>query len=382
MGNNEISALRKILNREDPGYIVNAPNYWQWFAHQKNHGILPDELGECNTQLDMINTLGLDVFSRNVYCNEQDYWFGGLLEDHWNGTEYSAVKKMDGNDLVTIKRYKTKKGELTERLRYIFSESTLVQEKYLSDDTKENLDILEEILKSRSYSFLSSKYKKEQKKAGNKAIVVAGEVCSPLKMLHIFLGPVESTYLLTDDEPRALTLMALHEKNQLDAVRQMVATGVPVVMAMDNLDSQFHPPYYIEKYSASFYRKASEICHEHGASFFIHACGNQKDNLKLISDLGVDGLEGCAFPPVGDVELDEVMKLTHDRFIITGGITAIETSTLKNREEIFSFTRELFKRMKPFRNRFIYSASCNTAIDTDWETIRHFRDAWQEYAGI
>jgi uroporphyrinogen-III decarboxylase len=175
---------------------------------------------------------------------------------------------------------------------------------------------------------------------------------------------------------------ALHEESQLNAVRQMVEDGVPIVMAMDNLDSQFHPPYYVEKYSASFYQRASEICHKNGANFFIHACGNQKDNIKIISDLGVDGLEGVAFPPLGDVELDEVMKQTHDRFIVTGGITAIETSTLKTRKEIFSFTYELFERMRPFRNRFIYSASCNTAIDTNWETIRDFRDAWKEYASI
>ena len=45
------------------------------------------------------------------------------------------------------------------------------------------------------------------------------------------------------------------------------------------------------------------------------------DNLKLISSLGVDGLEGVAYPPLGDVELDEVMKSTTDRFIITGGIS-------------------------------------------------------------
>ena len=70
MENNRISAIRKILNREDPRFIVNAPNYWQWFAHQKNHGLLPDELKECNSQLDMINTLGLDVFSRNILPEE------------------------------------------------------------------------------------------------------------------------------------------------------------------------------------------------------------------------------------------------------------------------------------------------------------------------
>jgi uroporphyrinogen-III decarboxylase len=174
-------------------------------------------------------------------------------------------------------------------------------------------------------------------------------------------------------------LIDLHEKAQLDVVTQCVSKGVKAVMAMDNLDTMFHPPDYVQDYSASFYEKASAICHAHGAKFFIHACGNQKENLPLIASCGVDGLEGVAFPPFGNVELDEAMRLTPDHFIITGGISAMETRDLKSREAVFSYVKNLFERMKPYRNRFMFSASCNTPIDTKWETIKHFRDAWFEY---
>ena len=81
------------------------------------------------------------------------------------------------------------------------------------------------------------------------------------------------------------------------------------MMAMDNLDSVFHPPPYVEQYAASFYEQASQICHEHGSTFFIHACGQQRANLRLISSLGVDGLEGVASPPLGDGELDEACAM-------------------------------------------------------------------------
>lgn len=382
MCSNKKSTVLKLLNREDPGHIINAPNYWQWFAHHKNHKKLPKDLNHCRNQLDMINALDLTVLSRNIYCNEQECWFGGLLEDRFDGVDYAVEKKLDQNDLVIKKKYKTKKGVLTEQLRYIFRESTLVQQKFLSDDSAKNLDILEEILKSRRYNFLQNVYVTQTSTIKDNGVVMAGDVYSPLKMLYMVLGPVETVYLLSDDEPRAMALMALHETSQLDAIRQMAQAGVPVIMAMDNLDTQFHPPYYVEKYCASFYTKASKICHEHGSNFFIHACGNQKANLKLISDLGVDGMEGVAFPPIGDVELDEVMEETHDRFIVTGGITAVQVLDLNTRNAVFKFTKELFTRMRPFRNRFVFSASCNTPINTDWETIINFRDAWKEYAGI
>jgi uroporphyrinogen-III decarboxylase len=147
----------------------------------------------------------------------------------------------------------------------------------------------------------------------------------------------------------------------------MAKFGVSVIISMDNLDAMFHPPKYIEDYAAAF---------------FIHAYGQQKKILLLISSLGVDGLEGVAFPPLCDIELDEAMKITNDKFIITGGINAHETSRLTSRKEIFDSTKNLLTRMSPFVNRFILSASCNTPINTSWEVIKHFRDAWLEYGDI
>ena len=82
---------------------------------------------------------------------------------------------------------------------------------------------------------------------------------------------------------------------------------------------------------------------------------------------------------MGNIELDEAARMTHDKFIITGGISAIETRDLKTRKEVFDYVRDLFARMKPYKNRFIFSASCNTGINTGWETIKYFRDAWMEY---
>jgi uroporphyrinogen decarboxylase len=173
--------------------------------------------------------------------------------------------------------------------------------------------------------------------------------------------------------------MAAHEEAQLDLCRQMVSAGVPVVMAMDNLDAFFHTPDYVKLYSASFYERASDICHDHGAAFLIHACGRQRENLTFVSSLGVDGLEGVAYPPLGDIELDEAMRMTGDRFIITGGISAIETSELKTKDQVYDYARRLFERMMPYANRYILSASCNTPINTRWETIQWFRDAWLRY---
>jgi uroporphyrinogen-III decarboxylase len=200
-------------------------------------------------------------------------------------------------------------------------------------------------------------------------------------MLHLSMGPVNSVYFLMEEPEFAKRLMDQHELVQLDLVKQAVSGGVRVIMSMDNLDTMFQPPDYVEAYSASFYEKAAELCHRHGAKFFIHACGSQRHNLNLIDSLKVDGLEGVAFPPLGDVKLEEAFEMTSDNFIITGGISAFETRDHKSKTEVCAYVMDLFKKLEPFKNRFIFSSSCNTPIDTPWDTIKYFRDAWIENSG-
>lgn len=371
--------IEKILENDHPSRIAYAPNYWQWFEHHKNHSILPNEIKYCETQLDLFDYLGLDVFSRNIYCRQDEAWFGGICDEYFEDVTKTITISSSGNNKVTQKEYLLGTEKLTEKLMYVFDESTIVQREFLISDYKVQGHLLEKYVASRKWKFNPAKFEAINQKVGEKGVIIVGDFFSPLKMLHMTLGPVNTVYFLMEEPEFAKRLLDLHEKAQLELVRQCVNSGVRVIMAMDNLDTMFHPPFFVEAYSASFYEKASAICHEKGCRFFIHACGNQKDNLQLISSLNVDGLEGFAFPPLGDIQLEEAMKMTHGKFTLTGGISPMETRDLQSKKEIFSYVENLFTRMKPYANRFIFSSSCNTAIDAKWETIKHFRDAWLEF---
>jgi Uroporphyrinogen decarboxylase (URO-D) len=376
------SEIEKMLANQEPSRFVYSPNYWQWFKHQKDHKLLPDEIKHCQTSLDLYNYLGVDVFSRNIYSDPETYWFGGLCDEIIDDFKIVEKKSFAGKDKVTEKEYVSSIGSLKEKLTYLFNDSTLVQNKFLVTDYDKEFDLFKHFVANRRWQFNKQKYKDACDLLGDKGVVIAGEFFSPLKMLHFVMGPVNTVYFLMEHSEKAELLLELHEKSQLDCIKQCVENGVKVVMAMDNLDTMFHPPDYVKDYSSSFYTKASKICHANDARFFVHACGQQKDNLKLLSSYGVDGLEGVAAPPLGDVTYNEACLDTRDGFIITGGISAMETRDLKTREEIFHYIEDLFKRMVPNKDRFILSSSCNTAIDTSWETIKHFRDAWLKYRDI
>ena len=382
MINTPRSEIEKILAHREPSRFVYAPNYWQWFKHQKDHNLLPDEIRHCRSLLDLYNYLGVDIFSRNIYSDPEKYWFGGICNEIIDGFEIFENTTVAGENKVTNKQYRCSEGSLNEKLVYVFGESTLVQNQYLVKDYTAEYKVFRHLISNRRWIFNKEKFDSICRCVGGSGIVIAGEFSSPLKMLHLAMGPINSVYFLMEYPEPARELLELHETAQLNCIQQCVENGVRVIMSMDNLDTMFHPPDYVREYSSSFYKKASALCHAFGASFFIHACGQQKSNLNLISSYEVDGLEGVASHPLGDITYPEAMNSTPDNFIITGGISAMETRDLCTKDEIFFFVESLFNVMKPYKNRFIFSSSCNTSIDTSWETILHFRDAWIEYRGM
>lgn len=375
------ACVEAVLRRSTPPRVVYAPNCWQWFEHHQHLGLLPPEVAHCRSQLDLIRHLGLDVFSRNIYCEQQQAWFAGLATEVCADIEVQEEVRVDGRDRVFTRTYRTPRGTLTDRKRYVFAESTLVQEAFLLEAAAPNLDAFDSLVGARRWRFSPERFRHWQDEVGNDGLINAGELFSPLKLLHLAAGADQAVYLLEDYPDRCRVWLAQHEEAQLDLVRQMLAAGVRATIAMDNLDAAFHPPAYVERYSASFYERASRLCHAAGAVFFIHACGRQRPLLPLIASLGVDGLEGVAYPTLGDIELDDALRLSGERLIITGGISALETERFKTADAVHRYLENLLRRLHPYRHRFMLSASCNTSIRTPWETLKWFRDAWRELGG-
>jgi len=70
--------------------------------------------------------------------------------------------------------YHPRRGTMTERQRYIFADSTLVQEVFTFDDAPDPLDALEDLLRARRWRFLLERYAQEQARVGDDGFVVAG----------------------------------------------------------------------------------------------------------------------------------------------------------------------------------------------------------------
>lgn len=82
------------------------------------------------------------------------------------------------------------------------------------------------------------------------------------------------------------------------------------------------------------------------------------------------------FPSMGNVSLRESLEETHDRFMITGGISATEIETLKTEKAVFNYIETLFTELKPYRHHFVLAPSCNTPINATFDQMLWSRQAW------
>lgn len=365
--------LSAVLEGRVPDRVPFAPNIWQWFEYHKLHGSLPKELQECESHLEATRVLGVDIFSRNLATDIRMRWFGSHALPTYSQTEVVETIEADRRHLI----YRTPEGPLNEVLEFQREGCTLVQLEYLFKDFDKEKAAWLALYEDLQLSFDWESFNRLSRAVGDEGIVITGEITSPLKQLHICARADQTTFLLVDHEVEMLELMAVYAEKALVLIEEMARGGVRVIMSMDNLDSTFYPPPYFERYCYEFYSKAAEICHRHGSYLFSHACGSQRSILPQVVQCGIDGLEGIAFPPLGDIDLWEA-KEAGESFIVVGGLSAVQLEGPVTREAAENYVERLFHRMDPLE-RFVFSMSCNTSIHTRWDTLRYYRDAWLKY---
>lgn len=362
-----------VLGGEVPDRVVFAPNIWQWFEFHKLHGSLPGELSGCDTQLDVLRKLDVDILSRNLLTDNRRAWIGGHSHE-----EYSAVEVEEHAEGSRRRiTYHTPKGDLSEEFHFDEEGCTLVQSEHLFKDFGSEYEAWKAWLQDRELVFEPESFHGLESRVGDDGLVMVGETFCPLKMLHVAARADNAVYLLFDHESEMRELMEIYGAKALDLMRSALDAGARVIMSMDNLDSMFYPPDVFERFCRDFYTRAAELCHESDAWFFVHACGRQREILPQVVECGIDGLEGIAFPPLGDIELWEARQ-AGPRFIVEGGLSAAQLEGDVTSSQAEEYVRGLFGKMKP-GERFVFSMSCNTSIATKWDTLKHYRDAWLEY---
>jgi hypothetical protein len=108
----------------------------------------------------------VDVFSRNIYSDPENYWFGGICDEIIDDFEILENKSFSGRDKVTAKEYRSSKGSLNENLVYVFNESTLIQNKFLVTDYVKEFEVFKHWVANRRWVFNKEKFNSICKSVG------------------------------------------------------------------------------------------------------------------------------------------------------------------------------------------------------------------------
>ncbi len=355
-----------VLNRKRADRIVVCPNIWQWFDYHKAEKILPSELADCVDQVDAMKRLGFDVCTRNA---------GGAPV-----TTYHQTEIMD--EPGGIQRMITPRGEL--RLRVVMEEeshTSFVTEFWVK--SKEDLRIYQAAVEDREVHLDTAGYEALKNRIGDHGIAMVPLLCSPLKLLHIIAGLETSCFLLADAPEACEALFEVYTGQVMRLADECCRSSAEVFMTMDNLDSLSHSPRLLRQYGIPFYQALGDKLRSAGKLLFSHACGHLKKIRPEIRESRLDGIEGIAPPPLGDLSIADALAIS-DSFIANGGMTVhvLEKEGPDAAARIDGFTRELFASIRPSAHRFLYSSGCNTSIRTPLDNLKYWRDAVWKHGGL
>ena len=372
-----------------------APMLYQWFHANSYNGTLPDELSECKSCLDAGRVMQADLFAKHeafvVYASYSDC----LYQSSFSGKELRQPSvrtclmdvfgpggnvDFDGH----IERHDqiiTPKGEL--RACWVYNEiaGAPYEKKNLWTNFEDEYKIVRSLLEDLEFVCDTNRWEKTIARLGNDGIAHFRIPPTPLKILHWLTGPENTIYFMNDHPDKIMELVRIYESKRLTLIKKIVSIPEALVFTSgDNMDSMMYSPSIFEDYCGRSFRQIAEVLHSEGKLLFTHACGQLTDVIGLCADSGVDGMEGMAPPPLGDLDFSKGRALLGPKFVIQGGMTLVEEEMngTDTRERIFARVKEILSSI-PDKRAFIFGSGCSPGPRAKYENLLALRDACWRY---
>ena len=216
-----------------------------------------------------------------------------------------------------IVRYETPAGSLSARWA-VGPDRDWWQTEHLVK-TPQDLGAALALVQARSYVLDAHQLAPLEDEVGDAGVLAIQIPRRPYSdLLHDFLGWGEGLFLL--GEPAVPEILATLEAKLHRLVQEVARLPGQVIFSRDNLDGQFISPRAFGQHLAASYRGTADLLHEHGKRLLVHVGGPIRHLLAPLAQAGVDGIEGVAGPPQGDVSLSEARETASPHLTLWGGI--------------------------------------------------------------
>jgi hypothetical protein len=229
--------------------------------------------------------------------------------------------------------------------------------------TRDDLVAALELVNSRSYILDSAELDRLEAMVGDDGVLAIEIPRRPYSdLLHELLGWGEGLVLL--NEPAIQEIIAILETKLQRLVQEVVGLSGHITLSPDNLDGQFISPAVFRTYLAGSYRRTAEVLHQYGKYLLVHVGGPIKHLLAPLAEVGVDGVEGVAGPPQGDVSLAQAREIVGRRVTLWGGIPQDFLLDMHDRQE---FEATVIQAVQEARgdSRMILGVADRVPVDAD-----------------
>jgi hypothetical protein len=287
---------------ESDGRPLHLPDLTLWYDWHRSRGTLPSGWEDYSLP-QVARAMGAPV-----------WWVARPWRIETPGVEVVTTEE-DGERIV---RSQTSSGTLEAHWTLMGANAEWWQTEY-PVKTKEDLAAALELVNARTYVLDASELARRESLVGDDGVLAVEIPRRPYSdVLHEILGWSEGLLLL--GEPAVEEIIGILEGKLQRLVQEVAELPGQVVLAPDNLDGQFIPPPAFKAHLADSYRTTAEALHQGGKYLVVHVGGPIRHLLAPLVEAGVDGVEGIAGPPQGDVTLAEAREIAGPVLTLWGGI--------------------------------------------------------------
>jgi hypothetical protein len=336
-----LDAFLAMLRGETPERPVWAADISYWIAGQQENGTAKPEWSTEEGFLQLHNELGI-----LPYYYYEKFWAAEPRYD--DSIELVETK----NGPKTIRILRTPTGELREESVYSPLSCSLGITKHFVE-SEQDLDALLYVLQHRRLTPANLADWPERRRLWEKhdGLPCIGLPRSPLPALFVeWTGVQNGSYLMADCPDKCDEALQMMEEQEGPIIEAVCELAPPLVHFPDNLSSECMTRLYDGRLAGS-HRRRIERLHAAGVKCAVHLDGTVKGLLPKLIDSGFDAIEALTPKPGGDLDVEEIRRLTDPSpAILWGGVPGIMFSPPYTWEQMESHVRHVLDcwRGRPF----------------------------------